>query len=86
MKKEYTKPIALIENFEMDEFIAGACRDAGKDIYNAPKNIGLNIENCIVDEGGTIYFSAYCKEEYDGLNIFDYDTCYQGILGTYFGS
>lgn len=86
MKKEYKKPIALVENFEMDEFIAGACRDAGKGIYDAPKMIGSTIDDCPVDKNGTIYFSAYCATLDSGINTFDYAACYQGILGAYFSS
>ena len=81
MKKEYKKPIALVENFEMDEFIVGACRDAGKDIFDAPTIIGSTINKCTVIEGGFTYFSTQCK-----VNTFKYDTCYQGILGKYFAS
>lgn len=86
MKKEYKKPIALIENFEIDEFVAGACRDAGKEIYQKPSIMNSNIKDCAFDEGGTIYFSGYCGGLDGGVDVFKYDTCYQGILGKYFAS
>ena len=89
MKKEYTKPIALIENFEMNEFIAGACTDAGKNIYKKPSGMNMNIDSCLYEdpENGETYFSQNCLSIDGGYNVFDdYETCYQGILGGNFAS
>lgn len=85
MKKEYTKPIALIENFEVNEFIAGDCSDGKKGIYDVPGNLHYSLKDCEIDEGGTIYFASHCAD-LEGENVFEQSTCYQQILGAFFAS
>lgn len=71
MKKKYIKPEILIENFEVNEFIAGAC--AGKNIIS----INTSIYGCAYNSpGGEILLSSYCTGQTDiagepGINVFE---------------
>lgn len=85
MKKEYTKPVALIENFEMNEFIAGSCSDGGKLVYKDLSVLNSTLQLCAIEKNGNILFVSYCAT-IDGQDVSDYSTCYDGYLGGYFAS
>lgn len=64
MKKEYSKPIAVIQNMTVNSFVAGACMDAGAFVIN------FNEDSCtfIDDESGMMFFSAQCDTD-DGFGV-----------------
>ena len=88
MKKEYIKPSIIIENFEVNEFIAGACAEQGRSPIDITTIINSTLEGCMLDDGsGTFMFSSYCLDN-GGINgmIDNVDACYQGIMGLHFNS
>lgn len=89
MKKEYTKPSVIIENFKVNEFIAGACKAAGKEILPSSIKDNLNsssVHSCIMDDGGGQFvFDDNCYEA-GGMDGINKESCYQGIIGMYLNS
>lgn len=87
MKKEYIKPSVVIENFKVNEFIAGACSEEQGKTNQLPDSIKNNMNSAsvyscmLIDNGGNRIFYTNCKTD-----MSDYDTCYQGIITTYFNS
>lgn len=90
MKKKYIKPQVNIENFEVKEFVAGAC--AGKTIIK----INLTLDNCAYQSpSGAILLSAYCATLKGGVNIYGPSNpngsdhamvCYHSATDFYFNS
>lgn len=90
MKKKYVKPAVLIENFEVNEFIAGACSENGK-LGPIPEDIRKymnqsSIYACVLDDGsGKFVFSDNCLDV-GGEDLSHKDDCYQAIIGMYLNS
>ena len=79
-KKLYTKPVAVMQSFQLDAEIAGACTDKGATAVN------LNETTCALDDG--LFASTACilnvKETGDGNNGICYHTLVD--INMYFGS
>lgn len=89
MKKIYIKPQVNIENFEVKEFVAGAC--AGKTIIK----INTTLDGCAYySPSGAILLSAFCEKQ-GGENIYGPSNpngsdhamiCYHSATERYFNS
>lgn len=76
MKKKYSKPIAVIESFQLDTGIA-ACSDGGDNAVV----INKNQLDCEFDAGGMIFFTKGNDDcNYDAVSPGDFDDkeCYHG--------
>lgn len=76
MKKKYSKPIAVIESFQLDTGIA-ACSDGGDNAVV----INKNQLDCEFDAGGMIYFTKGNDDcNYDAVSPGDFSDkeCYHG--------
>ena len=76
MKKKYSKPIAVIESFQLDTGIA-ACSDGGENAVV----INKNQLDCEFDAGGMIYFTKGNDDcNYDAVSPGDFGDkeCYHG--------
>ena len=62
MKKEYSKPLAIIQNMTVNSFVAGACMDAGAAV------IDFGEEDCYYESAnGWVFFSYQCESEEFGM-------------------
>lgn len=66
MKCEYKKPIIVIEDFKVNEFIAGACADANKTVVSFH---GVANQCELQDDGGFTYYSGYCAKPPFGFDV-----------------
>lgn len=73
MKKIYCKPKAIVEIFQVNEYIAGSCGDKIL--------VPFAIDACSVELGDDIFFSQFCQD-IGGINVVDPgnggNICYQG--------
>ena len=56
MKRPYTKPVLIIESYQLDMNIA-SCSGDGK------QPIGLTQDTCTYNHGGPVYFSDNCPDD-----------------------
>lgn len=91
MKKEYVKPMIFIEDFKVDQFIAGSCRDNGPNFVISSENR----LNCTVVIPGMSNPTPGAPDDLpillfhnDACNKDPEDLCYQNMLQTtnYFNS
>ena len=80
MKKRYEKPIVVMQSFQLDADVAGACSERGANLVNSTE------DNCALDDG--LFASTACilnvKETGDGNNGICYHTLVD--INMYFGS
>lgn len=68
MKKEYKKPYLLVESFQLDAAIAGACKQAGL----TPINHYLNTCTAAEEAPELGYFGAACEAAGgDNVNLWE---------------
>ena len=76
MKKKYSKPIAVIESFQLDTGVA-ACSDGGQNAVV----INKSEYDCEFDAGGLIYFTGENDDcNFDAVSPGDFGDklCYHG--------
>ena len=91
MKLEYEKPVVIVEDYQIKEFVAGACRDNDKTVVSFH---GESNYCSIVDDGmGVTFYGTYCKELTNGMDVngphpSDPNTtlCYHGVFNLFFQS
>lgn len=74
MKKKYSKPVAVIESFQLDTGVASCTGDGGY-------AIGYSQDSCEYPAGTAIYFTAGnkdCTVDVVNPNEFGDNLCYHG--------
>lgn len=85
MKKEYKKPIVVIETFQLDAAIAGSCKEDAEALNKKYEKLGFSPDSCTF-MGGEFFNSFNCQMDLTGEGGDSNDTvCYHGPLeGTVF--
>ena len=76
MKRKYSKPVAVIESFQLDTGVASCSGDGGI-------AIGYNELGCEFPAGGPVYFTAGnldCTTDVVNGDDFGNKVCYHGYL------
>lgn len=69
MKKVYSKPIVMIEKFQVNEYIAGSCAEEF--------DMNFGAQDCTFDTGTDYFFGTNCSD-LGGVNIVNPDPGHPG--------
>lgn len=80
MKKEYKKPIAVIETFQLDAAVAGSCKEDAETLGEDYEKLGYAPDSCVWCDGAAFNHSN-CQLDVTGSGGDSNDSvCYHGPI------